>query len=185
MIYCAVMKEPRKTKRAAKYFAPQADEPTRPCDCPGCAKNGEYRAPKDRSLKDYYWFCLGHVQEYNAKWNYYDGISAEAPEEDFDTKFKSKVRYKRGFNFKDSTGFFSEYAAGFEEMEDIFYSREEKEYLKILDLPARELSLDKLKKQYKKLAKKYHPNANHGDKAMEEKFKQLTAAYNYMLKKLS
>lgn len=180
------MKKIYKTRRSGKYFAPQTDEQTkRPCDCPGCTKAGEYRAPKDRRLKEYYWFCLDHVQEYNAKWNYYDGISTDAPEDHFDTGYKSKVRYKRGFNFKDSTGFFSEYAADFSDMDEVFYSREEKEYLKILELNTHELTLVNIKKQYKKLAKKYHPDTNHGDKAMEEKFKILTVAYNHMLKKFS
>ena len=179
------MKKMKQSKRTGKYFAPQIDENTRKCDCAGCAKAGEYRAPKDRNLKEYYWFCLDHVQEYNSKWNYYDGISTDSPEDDFDTKFKSKVRYKRGFNIKDSTGFFNEYASDFSGMNDVFYSLEEKEYLKILNLSSEDLSIDRLKKQYKKLAKEYHPDANQGDKTMEEKFKQLTVSYNYLLKKLS
>ena len=85
-------------KRQRKYFAPQNEGTERKCDHPGCEKAGEYRAPKDRKLKDYYWFCLEHVQEYNAQWNYYAG---EIPEEDEGPKarmhfkgFRSKVRYK-------------------------------------------------------------------------------------------
>ena len=93
--------------RARKYYAPQ-NEPhvEHRCDYPGCTKKGEYRAPKDRKLKDYYWFCLEHVQEYNAKWNYYDGISTDEPEEDDKPHmhfrgFRSKVKYQRGYNFFD------------------------------------------------------------------------------------
>ncbi len=36
---------------------------------------------------------------------------------------------------------------------------------------------DTLKKAYRKLAKKYHPDANPGDKTAEEKFKEATEAY--------
>ncbi|MDR1026220.1 MAG: DnaJ domain-containing protein [Lactobacillus sp.] len=179
------MIKPTKTKRAGKYFTPQSEGSERKCDCNGCTKKGEYRAPKDRSLKEYYWFCLDHVQEYNAKWNYYEGISSDAPEEEFNTQFKSRVKYKRGFNIKDSTGFFGEYASDFSNIDEIFYSREEKEYLKLLELDTQSLDVKNLKKQYKKLAKKYHPDTNLGDKKMEEKFKQLTHAYNYLLKKIS
>ncbi|MFR0737520.1 MAG: hypothetical protein ACLSHR_11630 [Oscillospiraceae bacterium] len=68
----------KKIKRPRKYFAPQNEGMERKCDHPGYEKAGEYRAPKDRKLKDY-WFCLEHVQEYNAQWNYYAG---EIPEED-------------------------------------------------------------------------------------------------------
>lgn len=36
---------------------------------------------------------------------------------------------------------------------------------------------DEIKKAYRKLARKYHPDANAGDKASEEKFKELSEAY--------
>lgn len=36
---------------------------------------------------------------------------------------------------------------------------------------------DEIKKAYKKLAKKYHPDMNPGDKAAEEKFKEINEAY--------
>lgn len=108
----------RKAVRSRKYFAPQTDDKERRCDHPGCNKPGEYRAPKNRRLKEYYWFCLEHVQEYNAKWNYYEGISTEAPEEEPKRRmhfrgFKSKVKYNFGYNIKDDFGFFGEYATDF------------------------------------------------------------------------
>lgn len=41
---------------------------------------------------------------------------------------------------------------------------------------SRTASPDDLKKAYRRLAKKYHPDVNPGDKAAEEKFKEVTAA---------
>lgn len=68
--------------RRAKYAFSFNDLTGRPpvapehvCDKEGCGKAGEFRAPKDRTLTDYYWFCLEHVQEYNAQWDYYQGMS--------------------------------------------------------------------------------------------------------------
>ena len=49
----------------------------RKCDHPDCEAEGEYRAPKNRNLNEYYWFCLKHVSEYNKSWNFYDGMSQE------------------------------------------------------------------------------------------------------------
>ena len=179
----------RKIQRTKKYFAPQTDDKERKCDHPGCDKAGEYRAPKDRSLKEYYWFCLKHVQEYNAKWNYYAG---EIPDEDESEKarmrfsFRSKVRYKHGYTFKDDFGFFGEYGTAYSSaQEEKYFSAEERTCLEIMELKISEVSLESLKRQYKKLAKKYHPDANHGDKDAEEKFKQLTNAYSLLLAKLS
>jgi curved DNA-binding protein len=45
----------------------------------------------------------------------------------------------------------------------------------ILGVP-RTASADEVKSAYRKLAKKYHPDRNPGDKAAEEKFKEVTAA---------
>jgi molecular chaperone DnaJ len=42
---------------------------------------------------------------------------------------------------------------------------------------ARTASADEIKKQYRKLARKYHPDVNPGDKDAEEKFKQISTAY--------
>ena len=42
----------------------------------GCLHEGEFRAPRGRNeLHSYYWFCLDHVREYNASWNYYAGMT--------------------------------------------------------------------------------------------------------------
>ena len=41
---------------------------------------------------------------------------------------------------------------------------------------SRTASADEIKKAYRRLAKKYHPDVNPGDKASEEKFKEVTAA---------
>ena len=65
------MINPTSKRRPRKYFAPQNEGAIHQCDHPGCDKKGEYKAPRDKSLKSYYWFCFEHVQENNSKWNYY------------------------------------------------------------------------------------------------------------------
>src|SRR3954447_22790398 len=44
----------------------------------------------------------------------------------------------------------------------------------------RSASAEDIAKAYRKLAKKLHPDLNPGDKAAEEKFKQVTAAYDIL-----
>ena len=52
----------------------------------------------------------------------------------------------------------------------------EKDFYKTLDVTS-ESSSEEIKKSYRKLAQKYHPDANPGDAAAEERFKELSEAY--------
>lgn len=45
---------------------------------------------------------------------------------------------------------------------------------------SRQASAEDIKKAYRKLAKQYHPDVNPGDKAAEEKFKQVTEAFEIL-----
>ena len=51
-----------------------------------------------------------------------------------------------------------------------------KDYYKILGVPEN-APVDAIKKTYRILAKKYHPDANPNNKAAEEKFKEISEAY--------
>src|SRR5258708_39005113 len=51
-----------------------------------------------------------------------------------------------------------------------------RDYYEILGIE-KGASGEEIKKSYRKLAIKYHPDKNHGDKTAEEKFKELGEAY--------
>lgn len=55
----------------------------------------------------------------------------------------------------------------------------EKDYYKTLGV-AKGASADEIKKSYRKLARKYHPDANKGDPKSEERFKEISEAYNVL-----
>lgn len=55
----------------------------------------------------------------------------------------------------------------------------EKDYYQVLGLP-RETSARAIKKAYRKLSMKYHPDKNPGDKSASDKFVEITEAYDVL-----
>lgn len=180
--------------RSAKRFH-LFDEPKRHlrnCDRPGCPHEGEFRAPRSRDqLNEYYWFCLSHIREYNASWDYYKGMSMDEIEREVRTSttwerptwpMGQKTSSRRfSFNINDPFDVFGENAEEFQKPHKRMETAEE-EAMRVMAL--KELTLPKLKARYKQLAKLYHPDATGGDKMMEEKFKDITQAYQTLLTSL-
>lgn len=56
---------------------------------------------------------------------------------------------------------------------------EKRDYYEVLEV-SKNATDDEIKKAYRKLAKKYHPDLNQGDKSAEQKFKEVNEAYDVL-----
>jgi hypothetical protein len=160
------------------------------CEWIGCDRDGVYRAPRSRrELRQYWWFCLEHVREYNAAWNYYAGMSDNEVEADvrFDTVWQrpswplgAAMRYARWRSrpVGDAFGPFGE-----ERPSERRALTAEERALVVLDLRP-PVTIAIVKTRYKELVKLHHPDANGGDKASEERFKLISDAYRTVMNSL-
>lgn len=163
------------------------------CNHPGCSAPATHRAPKARDrLTDYYWFCLDHIREYNRSWNYCAGMTSNQVESEIrnDTVWR-RPSWPLGSQaggisgnarFRDDLGIF-EAAASMkgdngqsDQPERPKTDGRIRRALRIMnfDGPA---TLTELKSRYKELVKRLHPDANGGDRAAEEKLKDINQAY--------
>jgi len=169
------------------------------CDHETCENKGDYKAPKSRSnLNNYYFFCLKHVTEYNKSWDFYKGLSVDQIEL---SMRKDTVWDRPSWPLKGNPSIVmnqlkefltSDYSLFEKEKEiqeflrsklvDESISKEEHESLKRLELKM-PISVDEIKKRYKKLVKIFHPDVNDNNKNAEKKFKEITEAYKILLKK--
>jgi DnaJ-domain-containing protein 1 len=168
--------------------------PDRVCEVEGCMQAAEYPAPRNRDeLRDYYWFCLEHVQAYNRAWDFFAGMSAAEVERfrieaitghrptwklgdrHFQAFMQGQVR--DGFNFF-GNGDTAGDAPGQAGANGPVDSKTRKA-LAELDLEG-SVTLQEVKMRYKQLVKRYHPDANGGDKAAEERFKSINEAYSLL-----
>ncbi len=167
----------------------------RPCEHPACGRSGDYRAPKSRGdIRAYYWFCLDHVREYNAAWDYFAGMSQKEIEE-FQHNNASWHRPTWRLGAWASKGWYGGLASNDLDFMDgagrepgngkggcaprAFKPGERQALAQLnLDWP---VTLKEIKNRYKALVKRHHPDANGGDKAAEERLKTIIQAYTDLL----
>ncbi|NNM55807.1 J domain-containing protein [Acidocella sp.] len=184
-------KQPTRKPRA---YAPDPSAPGQACDSPGCPHEGEYRAPKSRAgSRDFHWFCLDHVREFNASWDYYKGMSAE----EIEAQLRADTSWQRPSWPLGRLGQTSRMDETLEaELHAFAFGARPKpapnpgvpadirEALSVLNLTW-PVTLATVKAKYKELAKRHHPDSNNGDKHSEEMLKSINLAYAALRGKLA
>ena len=178
-----------------------------PCQWKGCGRPAPYRAPKGRGRDgEYFSFCVDHVREYNAAYNYFDGMSDnEVMDFQKDAMTGHRPTWKvganswahgtnagvasggaggAGFKANDPHGVFAERARQVRE-EPVANRRVlkpiEKKSLAALHLPET-ASKAEIKSRFKELVKRHHPDSNGGDTRSADTLREIIQAYNYLKK---
>ena len=160
------------------------------CQEKGCLNEGEYEAPKTPNSKEKYFFCLHHIKIYNKRWNYFAGKSQKQIY-DFQKNDFFEGRPTRPFSYGYSSKIKFEFEYSLDE-EKIKFKRKNKSLyrskknntklqnaLNIFSL-SDDFSEKILKKRYKELVKKYHPDLNRNFLNKDSKIKEINNAYNFL-----
>jgi len=174
----------------------KSDAGRRLCACSGCPDEGIYRAPKSRyhlesGVDDWHWFCLIHVRDYNARWNYYANMTEAQVEQErrADTTWQRPSwplgacagGRKTGQAFQDPFDLFRESPSSpHTPFQSAFLPQSpENKALAVLGL-SWPFSPDNLRQRYRALVKKYHPDTNSGSAEAEEAIKRINEAYEIL-----
>jgi hypothetical protein len=184
------------SRRAARFRLqePEPASAARACDHPGCEAAGEFRAPRDRSLRDWYWFCLPHVRAYNAGWDYYRGMSPD----EIETNIRSDSGWQRPTwplgrlgtrldpeMLRDPLGMLRDALPdpGPRRRREDEMPPELRAAIELLGV-SWPLDQAELRAKYKELAKRYHPDLTGGDRNAEERLKDINRAYSLLRRRL-
>lgn len=163
------------------------------CAVSGCPEAGEFRAPVSPADFDgpgtWRLLCLDHVRAHNAKYNFFEGMSAEEIEA-AQSPIAGWERATRAFasNGADRVPSWSDFADPLDAISARFrpearrqragrFSAKERHALGVLGLKD-DVDRRGLRKRYSDLLRRYHPDRNGGDRRHERKLGQVIEAYN-------
>ena len=178
----------------------------RVCEHPTCTEPGEFRAPGHRPSGfdgpgEWRWFCLEHVREFNAGYDWFEGMSAEemlfaqSPLNGWRTEsvgYSQKVQVDgmpRWSDFDDPLDAISARAGGIKSrarrqsqmaMSGRF-SKDEAEALETMGLGS-DTDRRRLRRRYSELVRRYHPDRNGGDRSHEARLNRVVEAYQLLRK---
>jgi hypothetical protein len=194
----------------ATIFASMNDRPSprfhgripgrRPCAAEGCTEVGEFRAPGYRAAGfdgpgDYRWLCLDHVREFNTRYNYFSGMSAEeiyaaqSPMAGWERETRAFASNgadapPRWSDFRDPMDALGARFVGVRREATARAAGGDPERAKALATLGLEASADlrAIRRAYSEKVRAYHPDRNGGDRRHEVALRQVIDAYNTLRK---
>ncbi len=187
-------------------FHGRYEDSNRVCEHPTCTQVGEFRAPGTGGHGfdgpgEWRWFCLDHVREFNAEYDWFEGMSAEemleaqAPGMGWRTE---QPAYRptagvdgmpRWADFDDPLEAISARASGIKsraqrEASIAMDGRFSPEEARALDVMGLGLDADRrrLRQRYSELVRRYHPDRNGGDRKYEQRLNKVVEAYQLLRK---
>ncbi len=174
------------------------------CEFPGCREEGEFRAPGRRGSGsdgpgDWRWFCLDHVREFNAGYDWFEGMNAEqifaaqSPAAGWASESRT-FRPDAGIgdtprwaDFSDPLDAIGGRAAGIRARaagkRETFerFTPMEREALTVMGLKP-DIDRAKLRRRYSDLVRQFHPDRNGGDRSHEARLTRVVEAYQLLRK---
>jgi hypothetical protein len=189
------MSEERRTRRLGGQF-----ETGRPCAHPGCEAAGEFRAPLHKPGSSFappagppqwQYLCLDHVREFNAQWNFFAGMdeaeiwAAQSPYPAWEREvraFATNADPRRpAAPLDDPLGILRWKTA---DRSTPRLPPEDERALKALNLGP-DATLADVKSRYRELARRYHPDANAGDRRHEARLQAVSDAHAHLVKAMT
>ena len=161
------------------------------CDWKNCKSIGKFKAPKEKdNSKNFRWFCLEHIKEFNKSWDYFSDMS-ENQILDF---IRSDITWhKPTQSFGSSDNFFNIlWNDALNSEQGLFKKLLDKKNNNIKKFTAEDIKAfnvmnievganwPKIQSKFKILVKKFHPDMNAGSKKFEDKLKTITLAYSQL-----
>ena len=191
---------PQQNSRQGRFHGRVTDGETRRCETVGCAEAGEFRAPRHRggriSASDCRWLCLDHVREFNASYNYFEGMNAaeietaqrvyagwERETRSFAANPTAEPKWSRFTDPADILGMRFGTAAGERprSRNGQILGEEDQRALKRLGLEPG-VRLTDIRRAYAEKVRLLHPDKNGGDRRHEQALQAVISAYTHLRK---
>ena len=179
-----------------------AREHSRLCDREGCDRKAVVRASKSpREAQAKVWLCEDHAKAHNAQWNFFDGLSpAEAEAARLANIYGDRPTWKMGKNerarnsartrgpadLRDAYGIFTEAVKAASRSRGEMrngrpVSKLQEKAFATLDLSAN-AEAGEIRRRYAELVRRFHPDANGGDRSAETQLQEVVRAHHILKK---